>query len=66
MARVLKRIAGETLLVLAGAAFIVGLVATVGIPAGRENPANVQAAREPSHVGPPSGPPALAPRPWGP
>ena len=66
MPRMLKLIAAETLLVLAGAAFFIGLVATVGIPAGREKPANVQAAREPSHVGPPSGPPGLAPRPWGP
>ncbi len=46
MARTLKQIVAEGLLVLAGVIFFIGLVATVGIPEGRMKPAPPTVAAE--------------------
>ncbi len=57
MARTLKQIAAEALLVLAGVIFFVGLVATVGIPEGRTKSTPPTASAQERHA--PNTPPGL-------
>lgn len=42
----LRRIAVEALFIVTGALVIIGLIATVGIPAGKQEPVPVAAASE--------------------